>query len=364
MEYSKENVMSRKEYLKSKQSLKYVLFGKFKYILVVLVIILLGIYVFKQLNVYNNVTKIANKVVEESALTKTMKMYYVSEPYTKDNTTVVMLYKAVDESRTKIEGSENLSNILMVGDKLYGIDGSKLFQIDTLTYEKKQVMVESISNYMFIGDRLFVYICSNTKKDTGIYEVNTETREIKQIIQGTVYQMASDGKYIYIVGPGKTNKSIIRYLLNGSNRTQITDKQIVSRIVLNGDNIYFTNESEGNALYSVSKSGKNITRRSEGKIYISNNTKKDLVGENSYAIKEGFIYYINSSKDNTLYSINMTNGKEKQLVNKRVDTLQLEGNSIYFKPADSIGMYKYNLESGKSEQVTNARTNEYICFKQ
>ena len=60
----------------------------------------------------------------------------------------------------------------------------------------------------------------------------------------------------------------------------------------------------------------------------------------------------------------MTNGKEKQLVNKRVDTLQLEGNSIYFKPADSIGMYKYNLESGKSEQVTNARTNEYICFKQ
>ena len=137
MEYSDKNVMSRKEYLKNKRK------GKFgiktvKNVLIVAVIVLLSIYLWKQLNIYNNVTKIANQMLEETALTKTMKMYYVASPYTKEASNSVMLYKSSDESRIKIEGTDSFTNIKLVGDKLYGIVEDKIESVDLLTSEKTE----------------------------------------------------------------------------------------------------------------------------------------------------------------------------------------------------------------------------------
>ena len=146
MEYSNDNIMTRKEYLKSKKKQNFFL-SKFKYILLVIVVVLLGVYVFKQLNVYNNVTKIANKVVEESSLAKTMTMYYVSEPYTKGGESTVMLYKSNDESRTTIVGSEGFSNILVSENMLYGIKDNTLYSIDLTTTTKQQVVNKKVQNY-------------------------------------------------------------------------------------------------------------------------------------------------------------------------------------------------------------------------
>ena len=143
MEYSSDEVMTRKEYLKQKKKSK-LGFRIIKYVLLLVVIALLGVYLFKQLNIYNNVTKMANKVVEESELIKTMTMYYVAEGYTKDALDSVMLYKSLDQSRTKIEGTEGFANIKLYNEKLYGLENGVLHAIDLLTGAKEKIMEESI----------------------------------------------------------------------------------------------------------------------------------------------------------------------------------------------------------------------------
>ena len=129
MEYSKDNTMTRKEYLKSKKKSKFD-FSKLKYVLLFVVVILLGIYVVKQLKIYNNVTQIANKVVEESKLARTMTMYYVSESYTKDGQPTVALYRASDESRKTITGTENFTQIKVADDLLYGLVDNTLYSVN------------------------------------------------------------------------------------------------------------------------------------------------------------------------------------------------------------------------------------------
>ena len=57
------------------------------------------------------------------------------------------------------------------------------------------------------------------------------------------------------------------------------------------------------------------------------------------------------------------NTKEKQEISKKdIESIELNGNILYYKINNGIGLYKVNIENGKTEQVTNIRGTEYICF--
>ena len=358
MEYSKDQVMSRKEYLKSKKKNKFN-FRIMKYCLLVIVIILLGIYVFNQLNIYNNVTKIANKVVEESALAKTMTMYYIAKPYSKDETSSVMLYKSTDESRTKIDGSENFTKIQVIDDKLYGIVANKLYVIDLTSKEKKQILNQEVINYVVKENKIYVYSKFKDTDKTGIYVIDKATGEVKHLINISVSQMLVDNLNIYVVAKGKTNSSVIRYNLNGTGRTILSDKNIVTYINQSEDKIYFISNEK---IYSVSKLGKGTKLELDTKTYVDNSVKNDFNGNRIFAILANKIYYINKGKDNTLCAYDLNTKQETTLVNKNIESLQLVDNILYYKINDGLGIYKINLENGKTEQVTSVRENQYICF--
>ena len=258
MEYSKDNTMTRKEYLKSKKKNNFLL-SKLKYVLLVIVVILLGVYVFKQLNVYNNVTKLANKVMEETKLAKTLTMYYVSEPYTKDGVSTVMLYKAYDDSRTKIPGTEGFKNIQIVENVLYGMNEEGLYGIDLVNYEKVQFIDKKVKDYIIKDRNIYIQL------DTGINRYDIEAKKLTEILSQKVYKMLLDGNYLYAISEGKTSKSIIRYNLNGKNAKQLSEKYIVSDIYITEDNIYFIN-SKDSKIYSVSKSGGTINKINDNKV--------------------------------------------------------------------------------------------------
>lgn len=343
MEYSKENVMTRKEYLKSKGKNKFN-FTILKYVLLTVVIILLGVYVFKQLNVYNNVTKIANKVVEETALAKTTTMYFVSDSYTKDGKSSVMLYKAYDESRTKILGSEDFNTIRVVNNKLYGIADSKLYSIDLQSLEKKEIIDDKIRDYYIIDNKLYY------SNNDGIYLL--ENDEKKQIVKGDIKQFQIEDKFIYVIMPSKTHKSIVRFNLNGKSKLDMTDKQIVSKMLVQNGKVYFINESDKNRLY--------VTDTKSTKIIIKNSI---LNNDNiNFAIGNNDIYYINNSSDNTLCRYNLKSGKDEVIVKKNVSDIDLVQNTLYYRIKNNLGIFKLNVETGKKEQLTSARTDEYILI--
>lgn len=345
MEYSQDNTMTRKEYLKSKKKNKFD-FSKLKYILLCIVVILLGIYVFKQLKVYNNVTQIANKVVEETKLARTMTMYYVSDSYTKDGDKSVMLYKASDESRTKIPGTENFSKIVVFGNNVYGLVNKTLYSVDLTNYNKVKVVEgldKKVEQYDIKEDVVYI------RTTSGIYKYGIESKELKQIIKGKSYQMKVTEDNIYIIAAGKTSKSIIRYNLGGSNKTQLSGTYIVSSMYILENNIYFIN-SKDSRIYSIAKSGE-IKK-------ITNNKAK----ENSVIRYKDNIYYINRSDNNMLYSINLKTGKEEHIVKKNVESVQIDTNIIYYKLANDLGIYKYDIDTGKTAQVTSIRSSEYMCM--
>jgi len=343
MEYSKDNTMTRKEYLKSKKKKKFD-FSKLKYVLLSVVVILLGIYVFKQLKVYNNVTQIANKVLEESQLARTMTMYYVSDTYTKDGSSRVMLYKSSDESRTNIPGTEGMTNIYIKNGKLYGLMSDGLYSIDLLSYHKEKIVEKKIETYVVNNNGVFL------KTSDGIFRYNINSNDIKQIIKDKASQLWVDGNDIYIIAPGKTSKSIIKYNLNGGNKKQLSDKYIVSYMYVASDKIFFVN-SKDSKLYCMSKDGSDIEKVTDNK-----------VNENNILEYKGNMYYINKSDDNTLYRIHLKDGKEERVVKKNIESIQIDGYIIYFKLTNDIGIYKYNIETGKYSQVTSARALEYICI--
>ena len=344
MEYSKDNTMTRKEYLKSKKKKNFFL-SKLKYVLLIIVVVLLGVYVFKQLNVYNNVTKIANKVVEETKLARTMTMYYVSEPYTKGGQKTVMLYRANDESRTVISDTEGFTNIQIQDNKLYGISENILYSIDLTSKIKEKLTDKKVQDYVVKETTIFLNLSD------GIYKYDVTSKEISKIIDGKIYELLADDNNLFLITEGKTSKSIIRYNLNGKNEKQLSDKYIVSNMLLSSNNIYFIN-SKDSKIYSVAKSGGDIKK-------ISNNK---VPGENSMLCYKDNIYYINKDDSNTLYTINLKTGKEERGIKKNIASIQIDSSVIYYNISNSIGIYKYDIETGKSAQVTSARTSEFVCI--
>lgn len=343
MEYSKDNTMTRKEYLKSKKKSKFN-FSKLKYVLLAIVVVLLGVYVFKQLKIYNNVTQIANKVLEESKLARTMTMYYVSDSYTKDGKSKVILYKSSDESRTNIPGTEGLRQISIVNNKLYGLLDDGLYAIDLASYNKEMIVEKKIEEYIVKHDNVFL------RTNDGIYKYDLSTKESKQIVDGKSYQIALDSNNIYVITAGKTSKSIIRYNLSGGSKKQLSSTYLVSSMYTTEDSIYFIN-SKDSKIYSVTKSGEDIQKITDNKIN----------GNNILEYK-GNVFYINKSDGNNLYRINIKTGVEERVVKQNIESIQIDGNIIYFKQSNTIGIYKYSIETGKTAQVTSARALEYICI--
>lgn len=347
MEYSRDNVMTRKEYLKSKKK-KGLDFSKLKYVLLFIVVVLLSIYLFKQLNVYNNVTKLANKVVEETALAKTMTMYYVAEPYTRDGTTSVMYYKSVDESRTKIPNSEGMYGIQAFENKLYGFMDNRINEIDTLTGSIREVLEnEHFDGYIPTKEYIYAYIKGGDS--SGVYKINISTGEEKHIIAGDIYQLEITTNNIYVISNGTTSKSIIRYNLEGEAKQELSEKYIVSNFKIIGNDLYFINSDE--KIYKISN--KNISKVSD--------VKAGVKSRESLACIENFVYYIDKDDSNALHRINLTNGENIRVVKKSISTMQQDGNIIYYTIPNAIGIFKYEMVTGKDMQVTSARSSEYIC---
>lgn len=343
MEYSKENVMTRKEYLKSKKKNKFS-FKFLKYALLIVTIILLGIYVFKQLNVYNNVTKMANKVVEETALAKTMTMYFVSYPYSKDGKSSVMLYKSYDESRTKIEGSEDFQNIKVVDNKLYGIVENKMYVIDLTTLEKNDILEENINEYYVLEDKIYF------SNDSGIYLYDTTNDKLDKIIDKKVENFIIQDGYIYIIAPSKTSKSIIKYNLNGKGKLDITEREIVSKMCVVKDKIYYINSSDNNKVYMVNTNGKKNEKVVDARV-----TNNNLVATLTDV-------YFTTSEDNILKKVNIKSSKEETLIKKNIQNIKIIDNILYYNISGDLGIYRINLETNKKEKITSVRTNEYICI--
>lgn len=351
LESEKVKSMTRKEYLRKKKKEKSVL-PWLKNLVLILVIVALSIYVVNQLKVYNSVTDIANKMLEESKLIKTYKMYFLADAYVKDdNESILYYYQGTDESRTEIKSGKGLSSISLDNlGNIYGIKDKALLKINVAEDSSEVVVAEDVSAYYLSGDNLYVYkdYGKNDEK-TGVYNADG-----KQIIEGQVYQMICDSKNIYVITPSATSRSLVVYSLSGEKKQVLSDKDIVTNIVADDEYIYYSTSTKKNCICKVKKSGGEITTISQNAcVADSVNFSKTK----TMAVYNGNVIFVSDS-DNKIY---VTGEEDSVVVDNEVTELQLNGRMLYFSLKDKIEIYRYNLEKSVLEKITSARMKEMIC---
>jgi len=348
----REQSMSRKEYLK-KLKLNKKKFPYFKHIIISIVMIILFIYVIQQLHVYNTVTEMANKVVEESKLIKTYKMYFMGLPYEKDATeNILYLYTGTDESRLEIEAGQGLKDIQLYDNYIYGLKDNNLIKIDLNTYTVETVCEGDVYTYNISDAGLFVYRYNkNDGSKTGIYKIE-EKEEL--IINTSIYQMLVDEHFIYVVAKDSTEKTLIRYTLDGKNKKALTSKITVYNIIQDKDNIYYINNSDKNKIYMVSKDGTKNYAITKGSSVIDTSKYN---GNHLASVIEDKVIYINSV-DNKVYVC--SNNEEKILVDNEIKYIQLNGKMLYVALKNKIEIHRLNIETSELEKITSARFSEFI----
>jgi len=348
----REQSMSRKEYLKrlKKNKMKFPLL---KPILISVIMIALFVYVIHQLHVYNTVTEMANKVIEESKLIKTYKMFFMSKPYEKDQVdNILYLYTGSDESRVEIEAGLGISNIQIYGDYLYGIKDGNLVKINTSSHELQQICEENVVAFSINNAGVYVYKYYKGNSDkTGLYKLG-ETEEL--IINETIHQLLLDDNYIYIVAKDSTEKTLLRYTLDGKSHKALTEKITVNNIVLDNGYIYYTNNSDKNRIYKVSNDGSDNVAVTQNKC-MTDVSKYN--GNGLFGIYQGNVIYINS-EDNKVYLANTE--KEDVLIDNKVKCLQLNDKMLYISLKNNIEKHRNNLEKSKLDKITSARFTEFI----
>lgn len=352
LDIEREKSMTRKEYLKSKKKEKAPLHW-LKNVALLLVIVALSLYVINQLKVYNSVTEIANKMVEESKLIKTYKMYFMGEPYTKgDNQRILYYYRGTDESRIEIKSGKGIKFIKLDDENnIYGVKDNNLIKIDTTNDTSETLVIGNISNYVITSNGILVYKdYGKNSSQTGVYNMDGN-----QIISGVIYQMLSDNKSIYIVKQDSTSRSLLEISLDGKSKKLLSGKDIVNNIVQDEKNIYYSTSSKKGYICKVSKDGGESTIISHSACVTDS---VNFSGESTMTAYNGNIIYINSN-DNMVYISNQN--EDDIVVNNAVDQIQLRGNMLYFTLKDKIEIYRYNIEKGVLEKITSARTNEMIC---
>lgn len=368
LNFSDDEVMTRKEYLKSKRKIK---LPSIKTILLIIIIILLSMYVTKQIKTYNTVTLAAKKVVEESSLIKTLKIYYMNSGYTKDSENILTKYSNQDESRTEYIGTESMTNLKVLDNYVYGIKNNSLCRIkisNTQTQDEnslEELVKDNVIGYNIYNNYIYVVKYQQNNNDTnGVYKFDIEKNNVSKIISGTIYQLAVNENNIYVVMPAKTDRSIVSFDKSGKGKTVLTSNEIVSYITVSLNNIVFTNQLEKGRIYLLNIKNKNITKLSEELYgnYIKTGTKTKINGNNYINMYENNIIYL-SSTDSKIYSYNINTKESVKLFNETTNDFQIVDKYIYYKESNSLKIMEYNIKDKILTNITSIRSNEFICTR-
>lgn len=361
--YKEEEKVSRKQYLKNKNSVKSKSFKFLSYLLLI-IIILLSIYLYKQLHIYNNVTKMTNQIIEENSLINNEKIYYVGTSYTKENLDILYEYNMSDNSRIEMLKDLDIKNIKVDKENVYCIVNESLIKINIKTLEKEVLYKGQIHDYILEDGVIYAYLITseeNSDFEKGLYVINIQTKNINSFVLGEVYQVLLDSKNIFVVKPSITEKSIVKYDIKGNFIKTASDKEIVSYISQNDNYIFFVNKSDEDYIYSLSKKTGTIKKLSKLKTFSKADKETSLNGTRILTAIGENIYYIETTNNN-LMCLNIETLEEK-VVDKKVDKIQVLGETLYFSKISDMNLYKYISSSGKIDNMTTIRSKEYVVFK-
>lgn len=356
--YNKDEVVTRKEYLKNKNKKNNK--NKPPFVLMLFIFVLL-FYIIFQYNTYQKKYRIVNNIPTEISSLKNYDVYYTTKTYTYNTETVLNYIKSNHASKEVTSAILGLTNINGNNGYVYGLKEGSLvrakntFTDGTNSFEELEVIIpKGVIFYSVYKDEVYAFL-KGENIETGIYRKDKTNNKYVKIISEDISQILVDDKNIYIANNG-TDKNIYSYSKQNLVKKQLTKNKEVIYMIENENTIYYTDKKTNGKIYSTIKnSGDERSITKEGAINIVND-KKCSNGNFCMGIYDNYIYYINTNKNNRLYKAKI-NGEsdEKQVINAEIEKISMLGYSIIYKEKFKNSIYRYEVTSKINSEITSGR---------
>ena len=352
-----EEKITRKEYLKRKK----MQYNKIKNrskdpALFILVIVLLGIYLITQIYVYHKNNNYKYVASDEAKNQKVYNVYYVTEGYTYDPVYSLNLILSNGFNDSTYYSKSLLTNIQVDKNYIYGMKDNGIYRIKKDTKEMETLVEKNVWKYMIKDGKL--YYITNTNKKIAYYDIEKEENKVSDV--DAVLEVLADKDNIYILKKNGNNKKLVKLDLNLNEVKEIKNDINISYIIQDSSSLFFVNKSDSNYIYKIGKNGENYEKVSDIKGISDDGNIKEIDGRKYMFCRNNKLYYINSEKDNNLYSIDLKSKKNDVEISSNVEILQDIDETVYYRIKGEMGVYLYNFDTKFLSQITSRKLKEFV----
>lgn len=356
LDFDTDEKISRKEYLKRKKKQKKMLKGKNRvsYILIGIIVIL-SIYVFTQFYVYSKAS--SYKYIEDDLAKrqKVYNIYYITEGYTYNPKYTLNSIHSDGFSDKVLDDNLGYKSIVTNQNYVYGLKDTGLYRLDKNTNNQEMLIQKDVNKYTIYSSE--IYVVTGQNNELGV--INQDTKEYKDLGISNIQEVLADKDYIYVAVKDGINKDIYKYDKAGQKQAQLTKNANASYMIQDQASIYFVNKSDSSKIYKISKDGVSQEKLADVTCMSDDGELKDIDGSKYMFINSNMLYYVNTSDNNNLWAINLTDKTNSVVIQMSVQILQNVDNTVFFKVKGEMGVYLYNYDTKFMSQVTKNNASEF-----
>lgn len=349
--------ISRKEYLKRKRKNSRLLKKRSKITYILMASFMaLAIYIIVQVVIYRKYNNLKYTVGENVNDQKIYSIYFVTEGYTYDPVCSVSTILSSGEKETSILPSEDLEQINITRDYIYGLKKGVICRVTRDNYEIEELVADDVKK--FIVENGYIFYTSTDEQRLKAY--NLQTAQIADFDIIHVEQILANKDNVFGVTHATTDKSIYRFGYNGQDKTKISGDAKVSYAIEDNGTIYFVNRKDSDKIYKVRTDGSELSKVADIRS-ITHGAELDAVnGKRSMFIKDNKLYYINVDDEDTLWCYDLATGENTKIISASIEILQNVDNTIFYKIDKEMGVYLYNYDTKFMSLVTRRRVKEFV----
>ena len=357
LQLNPEESISRKEYLKrkKKQAKKIKEVNKSRVVIAVCMI-LLGIYVVVQFLIYTKAN--SYKYVEGENVSKqdVYDIYYVTDGYTYDPVYSLNSVKSNGFEDLVIYQDVGITDIYSTSKYIYGIKADSLYRVDKSTHELELIVEKNVNKITGFNDEIYFTSGNNNKLNA----LNEETKKVTDLGIDNIVEIVVDKDYLFLVQDKKTKKILVRIDKNGKNKKELVNKEDVSYIIEDLNNIYYVNKGDDNKIYNITKDGKNNQKLADIVSTSDKGDVREIDGSKYMVVNMGYLYYINTKDNNSLWKLNLATKENSVEISVPIEILQNAQGTLFYKMKNEMGVYLYNVETKFMSQVTKRKVKEFF----
>lgn len=289
-------------------------------------------------------------------------LYYAYSDYTNNTNSIYKINIKNDKKETILNTSETISSMQMDNNKLYAIFTNRVGYINKGNISYITDEDEYVGRYK-IKNNILYYGKDNNNMSDEIYErfamKNISSGSVTILSDYGISQLLIDDNIYFKANSGSDVLNLVKYNLNGSNKSIITSGNI-GQLIKGGDYIYFINYSDNNSIYKVKTDGTGLTKVVEGPINFTNVYANPIDGHTNMGVIDNYLYFINTKDNNKLYKTDGTNNFV--IVDSAVNSIYIKGDYIYYdyKDYSKVGVYLLDKDGKEIKQVINIDYVEYF----